>query len=240
MEIISTINLAECLKATPLRLSSIADCVTKAQHLTALAHSLFELKCAKHISVMPFLTEDYQIQICAQNDKQAIQPGLDVENLVTLSAILCSGLSEFSEQAKKYEEQLAKGEVIHINPAFERVMKNISKLEVTTDLVIGDKTVNLPRFDTTIFKNLPQKPPLHGKGSADLMKFNQKILLITPESVNCHKFKSIEVKFTREQLEVLLELSYQSDLYGQYEVIEAGSSYELVSFNIIQLQLFND
>lgn len=237
MMIIHEHELTELLKDGPCNLREVIKVLEKKLHYVEVLRSLLELKKITNVELVTKFDKQQVLQICIQ-EKEAFERQLELypKHTPELGGVLVDAVNEFNHRHDTYAQQIYDQKCSHIDEKFTHALKSIAKLDEQS-IRFCDVDVELPLVDPTLFKNIAIEPPLVGRGSANLMRFNEKIIFIKPERICGHNFKDIEVKLTKQQVHDLVDLSYESHLYGNYVLKRQGNSYELVSFEVINLTL---
>ena len=235
MSVIHKIKSAELLKTGRCNTHAVIKLFQEAQNYVDVLHALFELKNVRNVELETHFNSCQDLEICVfitqADDSQLDSCPTDQSALTT---VLVDAVEEFNVRLDSYTQQIFKQTCTHVDTKFDNALKSIAKL-CEQRLHVCDVQVELPDVDPTIFKNVYVEPPLWGRGKANLMSFDEKILYITPERINGHKFKRIEVTLTKLQVLDLVEKSFADNLYGDYVIKLNGHRYELVSFEVVQM-----
>lgn len=233
MTVINETELAHLLKTGSIDIHE----VIKVLHYLEVLKSLLELKNVKNLQLDTRLNERQVLEICIDT-QEAHDSQLDLcpDDQSALTTVLVDAVEDFNVRLDSYTHQIFKQTCTHVDAKFANALKSIAKLDEQS-LRFGDIDVELPAVDATIFKNIDVEPPLQGKGKASLLSFDNKILYITPERSSGHKFKRIEVTLTKQQVYDLVEKSFENSLDGNYVLKRNLDSYELVSFEVVQMTL---
>lgn len=237
MLVIFEIELKHLLQIGRINISEIMKAFQKVLDYIEVLKSLMELKNVKNVHFETRLNERQVLEIGVHliNECES-QPDFYFQEPLHITNLMIDAVEEFKNQHDTYTQQIFENKYKKFNPKFEQALKSIAKFD-NESIECCRNHIVLPPVDATIFKNILIEPPLAGRGRAYLMKFDEKIINITPDQFLGHKFKAIEVTITKEQLHELVDLSYESQLYGNYVLTRSNNRYELVSFEVVQMTL---
>ncbi|MFN3899104.1 MAG: hypothetical protein ACK4ML_01905 [Alishewanella aestuarii] len=198
---------------------------------------LLKSKGVNNIAIIMLLGDELDVSIYADVlDEGALNIPAEQEVIDQLK----SAVIEFNDEYNSILDEKISGGDVSYSPNFKKIFNCFSGLNDVDRLRIADESVQLEKFDGTLFRSERAlcEAPLQGFGTLEIFDYNDLCIIITPDSNKKQRFQKIKAFCSLEQNLHIMQARYSEKiLYGEYSVEEIDGKYYLKSFNLKQMNL---